>query len=325
MRILIVYNYDFSKVLFRHPKQTKEIYPIETINKIADALKIKGHYVETADGNLEIINRLKNFFSRGKGIVFNLSYGIQGEDRYAHIPSILEMLGVPYTGSSPEGHTLALDKAVAKIIFRYYSIPTPDFQVFSSSDQDFSNIKFPAIVKPLKEALSLGITVVRNVDELKKAVSRITEEFHQDAIVEKFIRGREFSVGIIGNDEDLETLPVLEFDFGGDPDAIQTTYLKRHKPIKKICPADIPEETAKRMQYLTKRAFHVLGLRDYARADIRMDLDGNIYILEINSQASLVEKGSFVTAAKKAGYSYEDLMEKIIKTAIKRYPCLSEA
>ena len=324
MRVLIIYNSDFSKVLFRLPKQTKEIYSPKTINKIADALRKKGHYVEIADGNIEIIDRLKEFFSKGKGIVFNLSYGIQGEDRYAHIPSLLEMLGVPYTGSSPEGHTLALDKAVTKILLKYYDIPTPDFHVFSPSDHDFSNVRFPAIVKPLKEALSLGITVVKDTDQMKKAVSRITEEFHQDAIVEEFIRGREFSVGLIGNDEDVETLPVLEFDFGGDPDAIQTTYLKRHKPIEKICPADIPEKTAKRMQELSKKVFHVLGLRDYARTDIRMDLEGNIYILEINSQASLGETGIFKTKAKTAGYTSEDLIEKILNTAVKRYPYLLE-
>ncbi len=324
MRVLIIYNSDFSKVLFKLPKQTKEIYSPKTINKIAYALKAKGHYVEIADGNIEIIDRLKNFFSKGRGIVFNLSYGIQGEDRYAHIPSLLEMLGVPYTGSSPEGHTLALDKAVTKIILKYYNIPTPDFHVYSSIDQDFSKVRFPAIVKPLKEALSLGIKVVKNVDELKDAVSRITEEFHQDAIVEEFIRGREFSVGLIGNDEDLETLPVLEFDFGGNPDAIQTTYLKKHKPIKKICPAHIDEEKTKKMQELSKKVFHILGLRDYARADLRMDLNGNIYILEINSQASLGTTGSFVKAASTAGYSYEDLIEKILKTAVKRYPYLVE-
>jgi len=324
VRVLAIYNRDFSKVIYKLPVQTKEIYPEETINKIVESLRKKGHYVEVADGNIEIIDRLKDFFSKGKGIVFNLSYGIQGEDRYAHIPGILEMLGIPYTGSSPEGHTLALNKVVTKIILKHYNIPTPDFWVFSSEDEDFSPVKFPAIVKPIKEALSLGIRVVKDKNQLKKAVKAIIEEFNQKVLVEEFIRGREFSVGLIGNGENLEALPVLEFDFGGDLEAIQTTYLKRHKPIKKICPALIPEEKAKQMQEISKKVFKVLGLKDYARTDIRMDTEGNIYVLEVNSQASLAETGSFINAAKAAGYSYEDVIEKILETALSRYPFLKE-
>ena len=324
MRVLIVYNKDFSKVIFKTERQVKEIYPEKTIKKIADVLEKSGHYVEIADGNIEIIDRLRNFFSKGKGIVFNLSYGIQGEDRYAHIPGLLEMLGVPYTGSTPEGHTLALNKVVTKILLKHYGIPTPDFWVFSSEKEDLSSVKFPAIVKPIKEALSLGIRVVYNKDQLRKAIKSIRSEFKQAVVVEKFIRGREFSVGLLGNGKNLIAFPVLEFDFGGDLDAIQTTFLKRHKPIRKICPANISEKEAYIMQELSKKVFNVTGLRDYARTDIRMDIEGNIYVLEVNSQASLGETGSFYHGAKAYGFSYADMIQNILKVAIERYPFLEK-
>ena len=324
MKVLIICNRDFSKVIYRLPQQTKEIYSSKTIEKIANSLEKRGHYVEIADGNIEIIDRLKDFFSKGRGIVFNLSYGIQGDSRYVHIPSILEMLGIPYTGSSPEGHTLALDKVITKIILEHYGIQTPEFWVFSSPDEDMSNVKFPAIAKPRMGALSLGIQLVNDTCELKKVVEKILEEFHQDVIVEEFIKGREFSVGLLGNVNDLETFPVLEFDFGGDINAMQSTYLKKYKPVKKICPASISEEVAIRMREMSKKVFHILGLKDYARTDIRMDLGENIHLLEVNSQASLGETGSFIHAAKVTGRSFEEIINRILDVAIKRYPMLKE-
>ena len=324
MRVLIVYNKDSSKVIFRTGRQVKEIYSEKTIKKIADVLKKTGYYVEIADGNIEIIESLKKFFSKGEGIVFNLSYGIQGEDRYAHIPGLLEMLGVPYTGSTPEGHTLALNKVVTKIIFKHYGIPTPDFWVFSSEEDDLSMVEFPVIVKPIKEALSLGIKVVYNKDQLRNAIKEIISEFKQAVIVEKFIIGREFSVGLLGNGENLIAFPVLEFDFEGDMKAIQTTFLKKHKPVKKICPANITEKEAYLMQKLSKKVFNILGLRDYARTDIRMDIEGNIYFLEVNSQASLGETGSFFQGARAYGFSYTEMIQNILKTAIERYPFLED-
>ncbi|MBK3332275.1 ATP-grasp domain-containing protein [Persephonella atlantica] len=322
MRVLVVYNKDFSKVIYqRNP--TKEIYSEKTVFRIKSALERAGHYVEVADGNMEIIDRLKVFFRRGKGIVFNLSYGIQGESRYSHIPSILEMLGVPYTGSTPEGHAVALDKALTKIAVQYYGIKTPDFMVFKSPEK-LEDIKLPVIVKPRREALSLGVKVAKTKEELKKAVREITDIFGQEALVEKFIRGREFSVALIGNGKDLTALPVLEFDLGGNPEAIQTTFLKRHRPIRKICPAEIPENTAKKMQEISKRVFNILELRDYARVDLRMDESGEIYFLEINSQASLGETGSFIHSARAAGMDFDQTVIKILDAAVKRYQELWE-
>jgi D-alanine-D-alanine ligase len=252
------------------------------------------------------------------GMVFNMAYGIQGESRYTHIPSMLEMLGIPYVGSSPAGHTLALDKVTTKIIIQKQGLPTPDFWVFSSPDEDMTKVEFPAIVKPKMEAVSFGLRIVHTQEELREAVKFIIDEFQQQALVEKFIRGREFAVGLLGNDSP-EAFPVLEFDLGNDPDAIQTVDNKKQKPRGKICPADLPRELADEMIRISISAFKALQLRDFARVDLRMDQNQNIYILEINSMASLGPTGSYVYAAGKTGYDFKMLVNKMLDVGVIRY------
>jgi D-alanine-D-alanine ligase len=323
MKIALIYNKDIHGVINTFGMQNKEFYNEATVKKVARSLENAGHNVSILDGNKQIIERLENFMPRvvdgeQMGMVFNMAYGIQGESRYTHIPSMLEMLGIPYVGSSPSGHAIALDKVLTKIIWNNNNLPTPDFWVFNSVKEDFSNVKFPVIVKPKMESVSFGLKVVHNIKDLKEAVDFIVKEFDQQALVEQFIRGREFAVGIIGNSP-TETFPVIEFDLEGNPDAIQTVDDKKHKPKKKICPAEISKELTEQMQKLSIEAFKSLNLRDFARVDIRLDENDNIYLLEINSMASLGETGSYPTAAKVAGYNFESLVNKMLDVATLRY------
>ncbi|MCS5420956.1 MULTISPECIES: M20/M25/M40 family metallo-hydrolase [Psychrilyobacter] len=323
MRVAIIYNKDFSNVINVFGMQNKEIYNPSVVKRVADALEKGGHNVEIIDGDMHVIDNIRDFFPKVQdgekfGIVFNMAYGIQGESRYTHIPAMLEMLGIPYVGSSPSGHAIALDKIITKIILQKNNIPTPDFWVFSSVDEDMSDVEFPVIVKPKMESVSFGLRVVYNLEELRDAVGFIIDEFKQQALVEKFIRGREFAVGVIGNSP-VEVLPVLEIDLNGDPDAIQTVDDKKFKPKDKICPADIDEELAKKMQDLSLKVFKTLGLRDFSRVDIRLDEENNIHILEVNSMASLGATGSYVTAAKAAGYDFDSLVNKMLDVASFRY------
>ncbi len=207
---------------------------------------------------------------------------------------------------------------ITKIIMQKHDIPTPKFWVFSSVDEDMANVEFPVIVKPKMESVSFGLKVVHNTGDLKEAVGFIIQEFDQQALVEQFIRGREFAVGIIGNNP-LEAFPVLEIDLENNPDAIQTDMDKRQKPRNKICPANISEELAYEMTDLSKKAFRALQLRDFARVDIRLDENNNIYLLEINSMASLGANGSYVFAASKAGYDFKALVNKMLDVAAVRY------
>ncbi len=323
MKVAIIYNKDLSAVINIFGLKNREVYNPKTVTMVAEALEKAGHNVQIIDGNMHVIERLQEFMpmviqGERMGMVFNMAYGIQGESRYTHLPSLLEMLGVPYVGSGPAGHALALDKVTTKIFLQKYGLPTPHYWVFSRADEDMSRVEFPAIVKPKMEAVSFGLKVVNNVKELQRGVEHIVTEFKQQALVEQFIRGREFCVGLLGNG-DPEAFPVLEVDLGKDPNAIQTESDKRKSPRNKICPAKISRETADSMVTLSKDAFRYLGLKDFARVDIRMDENNNIYLLEINSMASLGLTGSYVHAARVAGYDYDRLVNKMLEVAAVRY------
>ncbi|MCK5171499.1 MAG: ATP-grasp domain-containing protein [Bacteroidales bacterium] len=323
MKIAIIYNKDIQGVINTFGMQNKEFYNEKTVKKVAQSLEKAGHNVIVLDGNKQIIERLENFMPRvmegeQMGMVFNMAYGIQGESRYTHIPSMLEMLGLPYVGSSPSGHTLALDKVLTKIIWKNNNLPTPEFWVFNSPKEDLSSVKYPVIVKPKMESVSFGLKVVYNDDDLLEAIHFIVTEFDQQVLVEQFIRGREFIVGLIGNSP-VETFPVLEIDLEGNSDSIQTTDNKTVKPKRKICPANLTPELAEKMQEISIKAFKALSLRDFSRVDIRLDENDNIYLLEINSMASLGETGSYPTSAKVAGYNFENLVNKMLDVASVRY------
>lgn len=323
MKIAIIYNKDFSGVINRFGIQNKEIYSPNTVKKVAAALESGGHNVIVLDGNMHVIERLQNFMPKvmeGEriGMIFNMAYGIQGESRYTHIPSMLEMLGIPYVGSSPSGHGLALDKVISKIIFQKQGISTPDFWVFSNPDEDLSAVTYPAIVKPKMESVSYGLKVVHDKKQLQEAIGYIIKEFQQQALVETFIQGREFCIGLLGNSP-VETFPILEIDLEGDSNAIQTLENKKQSPRRKICPASISRDLAERMRKLSVRAFQSLQLRDFARVDVRVDGNNDIHVLEINSMASLGETGSYLTAAGVAGYDFAGLVNKILDVAVVRY------
>ncbi len=323
MKVAIIYNKDFSNVINKFGIQNKEVYNEKTVHSVANALEAYGHNVEIIDGNMNVIENLQSFMPKvlegeKMGMVFNMAYGIQGESRYTHIPSLLEMIGIPYVGSNPSGHALALDKVITKIIFQKHNIPTPDFWVFSTATEDMSSVKFPVIIKPKMEAVSFGLKVVNNQSDLKKAVQFIIDEYQQQALVEQFIPGREFAVGILGNSP-AEAFPVLEIDLENDPNAIQSNDDKKKKPRDKICPAPLPKNLATQIQEECIHAFKALHLKDFARVDLRIDKDGNFYILEINSMASMGSTGSYPFAASAAGLSYDKLVNKMLDVAAIRY------
>ena len=172
-----------------------------------------------------------------------------------------------------------------------HGIPTPNFWVYSNPEEEMKDVEYPVIVKPKMEAVSYGLKIVDNENDLRDAVKYIIDTFQQQALVEQFIRGREFCVGLLGNNPP-EAFPVLEIDLEGDPDAIQSVTDKKKKPREKICPAPISKDLTDKMVAYTIKAFRALQLRDFSRVDIRMDENENIYLLEINSMASLGKTGA---------------------------------
>ncbi|SFL31815.1 D-alanine-D-alanine ligase [Nitrosomonas aestuarii] len=303
--------------------QNQETYNPATVERVAAALEQGGHNVRVIDGNIHVIEQLQDFMPRvmqgdQPGMVFNMAYGIQGVSRYTHIPSLLEMLGIPYVGSSPAGHGIALDKVTTKVMIQAAGLPTAPYWVFHNADQIQGDIPFPVITKPKMEAVSLGIQVIHDMNSLRTAITGLVVQFKQPVLVEQFIPGREFAVGLLGN-HNPEVLPIVEIDLEGDAFGIQSLEDKLRKPKNKICPAQIDDKLANELRRLTRETFKVLGIFDFCRVDFRMDEDGNLYILELNSMASLGMTGTYVCAAKAAGYTYESLINRMLDVAVERY------
>ena len=325
MKVAVIYNKqeDAEGVLNVFGMQNQESYDPKTVERVASALEKGGHNVRIIDGNINVIEQLQDFMPRvvqgeQSGMVFNMAYGLQGVSRYTHIPSLLEMLGIPYVGSSPAGHGIALDKVTTKVMIQAAGLPTSPYWVFYDANQIPDDLPYPAITKPKMEAVSLGIEVVHNKADLENLIAKLVKEFHQPILVEQFIPGREFAIGLLGN-KDPEIFPLLEIDLAGDPNAIQSLEDKLKKPKSKICPSIIDENLANELRRLTKEAAKVLGIYDFCRVDYRLDNEGNLYILELNSMASLVVTGSYVQAAKVAGYTFEAMVNRMLDVAVERY------
>ena len=328
MKIAIIYNRDSRAVINLFGTLNQEVYALQTIELIKEALVSKGHQVNTFEGDKNIVYALEDYMpsvisGERPGLVLNLSYGIQGRARYTHIPAILEMLGIPYVGSGPETHVVALDKVLTKIVLMQKGLPTPRFTVLQSPDFTFpfnEELSFPLIVKPKSEAVSFGLTIVSSEMELRSAVNTICHTYKGSALVEEYITGREINIGLLGNDP-VETLPAVELSFEtGMPiytyeDKMQTG----NRRVRKICPAPLSPKQAKTLQTLAVEAFKCLGCFDSARIDFRLDGSGNPYILEVNSMASLNPDGSYVYAAEKSGIDYPALVNKLIEIASRRY------
>jgi D-alanine-D-alanine ligase len=326
MKVAIVYNRESQRVINLFGLPNREKYGLKSIQRITDALKKGGHQVAAFEGDKDLIDRLEEFMPRvmkheRPGMVFNLSYGIQGQARYTHVPGMLEMIGLPYVGSGPLAHSLALDKVVSKMIFVQHGLPTPDFAVLDAAGFDLPALTFPLIVKPKNEAVSFGIKVVHNEKELREAADLIFQEFQQPVLAEQYIAGREVNVGLLGN-HPTEALPPAEIIFGEGGPQIYTYEDKTRKSGREIgvqCPARLDAETIAKAQQIAKRAFEVLGCYDCARVDMRLDQDGKLYILEVNSLPSLGEHGSYVQGAGAVGLDFPGLVNRLVDVAAARY------
>lgn len=326
MKIAVVYNMDSENVINLFGVPSREKYSKRNIRRIVDALKAGGHQAISMEGDKDLIPRLEEFMPKiikdeRPGMVFNLSYGIQGQARYTHVPSILEMVGIPYIGSGPLAHSLALDKVVAKMIFIHQKLPTPEFAVISSSDFETPDIPFPLIIKPRNEAVSIGLKIVENENALRDAVCEHFNGLNAGLLIERYIDGREINVGLIGNSSP-EPMPPAELIFGKDGPHIYTLEDKKGisgREVKVECPAKINKELTIKAQELAVKAFKALECFDCARVDMRLDHQGNLYILEINSLPSLGQRGSFVLAAEKVGLDFTALINRLVDEASSRY------
>jgi len=268
-------------------------------------------------------------------LVFNIAEGLVGPNRESHIPSICEMLGIPYTGSDPLTLGICLDKSRAKEILAYHKIPTPPFWVVENGSGISLRVKLPAIVKPLHEGSSKGIkdnSVVRSRAELKARVREIQSIYKEPVIIEQFLTGREFTVGVLGNPPNLEILPIVEIDHSQLPPGANPVYSyeakwiwdQPEKPLEIFrCPAEISPDLKSRIEDIIRKTVEVLRIRDWSRIDIRLDERGEPNILEINPLPGVLPKpednSCLPKAARTAGYSYSALLHRVVDEAAARY------
>jgi D-alanine-D-alanine ligase len=244
-------------------------------------------------------------------------------------------MGLRYTGSSPSGLIVAGDKTLTKKVLSFHGIKTPQFATVYRGSVDWAgNLHFPVIIKPPQEDASLGITsksVVRDVKGLLETIERMQKDFDQPALVEEFVEGREFYVGVIGN-ANVQALPVIELDFSGFPadrPKIASWEAKwgddgegsgaEFAGTQSIFPENVAPELVAKMQQAAVDSFDALRLRDYARIDLRVTDAGDVYVIEVNPNCYLERDSEFSRAAAKSGMEYPALVERIIELANARY------
>ena len=296
--------------------------PPETIIAIANALARQGHIVV----HLEATPDLPRVLAEADvDLIFNIAEGVEGRNREAQVPALCELLGIPYTGSDSATLAIALDKALGKKVLLQHDILTPKFQVWESARERLSpEMQFPMIVKPNAEGSSKGIgssSVVDDEDELRAAVKVCLERYRQPVLVEEYIAGREFTVGLLG-DKRPRVLPPMEIKFKKNNPRQCYDYLVKQEWEEHVyyeCPAKLTEAEQKAMEKIARATFWALDCRDVARVDMRMDAEGRIYVLEVNPLPGLTPGYSdLVLIAQAAGMEYDQLIAEIMAGGLRR-------
>jgi D-alanine-D-alanine ligase len=317
----------------------------KTIKALVEAIRAGGHTCEFLEGNLSLVTTLQTF---KPDICFNICEGHFGDAREAHVPSILEMLRIPYTGSKVLTLALSLDKPMTKRVIAFHDLPTPSFQTFERIDESLApDMAFPLFVKPSREGTGMGVSrnsIVHDENEMREQISVIIDKYKQPALVERYIEGREVTVGFVGNllspvahrlpdDETarriqagLHFFPPMEVDLSPFTDT-DTVYSNRLKvdladKLNYLCPAPISDEMNTDLNWLAAAVFRVTGALDVSRVDFRLDMHDNYkpYILEINPLPGLSPIISdLVIEAAGEGIGHTELVNMILETALKRY------
>jgi D-alanine-D-alanine ligase len=314
---------------------------IETIEHLRRAIESDGHETLFIPADENLPYALRN--SR-PDICFNMAEGLGGDAREAQTPALLEMLRIPYTGSRVLTNAISLDKTLTKRIWRDRRLPVAPFQEFSVGDEPLRpELHFPLFVKPAREGTGMGVNpqaVVGTVAELRERVAYVIRVYRQPALVESFLPGREFTVGILGRADaarftvhpewygrdGFHRLPVLELDNSHSVtpgiyslDAKARTVGAEGAPGY-LCPAPIEPELARKLRHFAQRAHLVLGALDVSRTDIRLDAEGQPRLMEINTLPGLTPGHSdLCIQAAAEGIPYEQLILEILYLGASRW------
>jgi D-alanine-D-alanine ligase len=317
---------------------------IETIDSLRAALETDGHTTVFIQADRDLPFALREV---KPDICFNIAEGLGGDAREAQVPALLEMLQIPYTGSRVLTNGISLDKTLTKRIWRDRRLPVAPFQEFISGDEALrTELKFPLFVKPAREGTGMGVdlkAIVNNEKELRERAMYIINTYQQPALVETFLPGREFTVGILGRadaklysrhpewyeKDGFHRFPVLELDSSRSVTPWVYGLEAKSKDVGAdgspgyFCPAEIEPELEKKLKYFALRAHLLLNTLDVSRTDIRLDEEGNPRVMEINTLPGLTpDYSDLCLQAKAEGIRYEDLVLDILYLGASRWGML---
>lgn len=303
--------------------------------EIADALLTNGHAVRLVGVNDDLHDLSAQLAEFQPDYVFNCAESFESKAPLDYVfPAVLEAEGYRYTGSPPVALLLTRNKGVSKKVLAYHGIRVPGFVSYRPNErvEAAPPLAFPLVVKPMQEDASAGIakaSVVYNLEALAERVAFVHANFAQSAIAEEYVEGRELYVSVVGNGECLEILPIVEMVFDKQStkpeERIATQLAKWDEPyrernnIRNVFARPIAQTARERLEEACRVAFNVLGLRDYARFDVRLTADQEIWVIEANANPFISFGHDVANAAEKAGMDYEAFVERILQEAVKRY------
>ena len=322
--VLLLYNIDPAW----EPQEQEEA--VTATQELIDALRQVGHPVTPVQVNDTDLRRFLSPYDPGRYVVLNWCEALPG---IAHSDALaaetLEQMGYAYSGSTPPVLRLSGNKEKVKEALLRAGVPTP-LGCVCTPERSAPWDRFPAIVKPLREHCSIGITpesVVLDRDSLLERIRFVTDTYDQPALVEEFIDGREFRVTLWGNDE-VEVLPPVEMEFSAFSDVRErlcswdakfTPGSRHYTEIRTVAPAPLSAEELRLLTEVSRAAYRAMGIRDYARFDFRLR-DGVFYLLDPNPNPDISSDASLALTAELAGYSYGRMGSRLIRLAAKRHP-----
>jgi D-alanine-D-alanine ligase len=324
-RIVVAYNHSPYLIKGELQDMLAEQGVLACAQAVADALAERAQVCSVpihADVEIALAG-----YSPSEWTVFNLGEGVQGRlFEEARIAWALEAMGFRMTGSRGPALARSIHKGHAKQLFERAGVPTPPWRIFRNALEAEDSLGFPVIVKPVAEDGSLGIgldAVAHDRAGLVERIDRIAGHYRQATIVERFIRGREFNVSLWGDAP--EVLPLAEIDFRDFDDPFERivsfeakwdseSFAFHHTPV--LCPADLSSQLAKRIRDAAVSAWHAIGCEGYARVDMRVDDQEQPYVIEVNCNPDLSPEAGFYQAARRAGFSYADMLWHITRIAL---------
>lgn len=297
---------------------TAEFDSIETIFAIEQTLTELGHFVDRIGNVKRLISRL----AAGDrwDMVFNIAEGMDGFGREAQIPAILDAYNIPYTFSDPLVLTLTLHKGMTKHVLRSLGIPTPDFMIVETID-DVSRCRmpYPLFVKPVAEGTSKGIdgnSLIQSPEMLRAVCLNRLQQFNQPVLVERYLSGPEYTVGLLGTGTSARAVGAMEVIFQAETDSDIYSLENKEQWANRVTYRLLTGKTARQAKTIALKTWKALGCRDAGRVDLRLDEYGNLYVLEVNPLAGLRPKYSDLPIlCELSGISYISLLEQILTSA----------